>query len=78
MQISQNDSSHLKFHLYTALRNAELGTGWLVRIFHDRMGSFLIEEAQYHLSQYKLFFKEEDDLDQSDFLERSRAFDNLT
>lgn len=72
--ISQKDSSYFKSHLYTAAREVEQGTGWFIRIFHDRLGSYLIEDAQHHVSMYKFFIQGEYRLDQSDILERSSQF----
>ena len=65
--LSQNDSCYFKSHYFSAVRHVEQGSGWLIRIFHDKLGSFLIEDAQYHISHYKLFIDSEEYIDQSSF-----------
>jgi len=46
-------SSHLKGHVFTLIRHLEKSLGWIMAIFHDKVGTFLISEADFHLDIYK-------------------------
>ena len=53
--IFAGESKTFKSHFFTAARDVEHGFGWLVTIFNDKYGSYLVEDAQYHKLLYKYF-----------------------
>lgn len=48
---------HFKADLYRVVRDLQEGLGWIVTLFHDRAGSYLVQESIFHRKCYDQFEK---------------------
>lgn len=59
-KVYKNENSCLKLYYFKVLRDIEETSGWFITIFHDKMGSYLVQESNFQkkcYNKYNLFLK---------------------
>lgn len=51
------DNKHLHAHLYTVVMDLQEAFGWIITLFNDKLGSYLVQESLFHKECYSLSLK---------------------
>jgi hypothetical protein len=65
------DTCSLRVNTYHLIRDLEETCGWIVTLFHDKVGSYLVEESLFHKAAYSIYETSRYDSDEQKGLESS-------